>query len=478
MHRLGRWFRISAMRVATPALVGILTLASAACTSAATKRSVQLYERGDYRGAASAADGGIASDREDEGAWQMRVRAALALGDAAGLAGTYQRYKEARGGDDRALARELAEVTLRQALTSPSVALRMAAIRAAEESELAGLADAVAERMTDPDDRVVATAAAAVLRGYADAGDALDDMMHSEDAEARRIALDGLGRKMAKHAVAELSAAVGDGEAGVRRTALHHLAALRDGDLASLFLQHVADPDDGVRAEVTAAFAELAKGKKAMDQAATALAAAARDRALAVRVSAVRLAAALGDGAALTALLGDADVTVALAAAAALHREAASLTALFDRVLGADGASKIAALNQATALLGAAAAQQRARAAAQDPDVAVRLAAARVLAHGGAKPEALALLIPAIAGEPSTRTIEAAVDLIHLGDPRGDEALARASQAPSAELRARAAAAHRLARKISPALFASLADASGTVRVEAAAALAALAGRE
>lgn len=481
------------MRVRTSWLVGVLSLA--ACTSAATKQSVRLYEGGDYQGAAVAADRGIAADRDDEGSWRMRVRAALALGDAAGIAETYARYREAHGGDDAELALELAQVTLRQGLASPSVALRIAAIRAVEESELSDLADAVAERMADPDDRVVAAAAAAVLRGYSDAATALDDMMHSEDPEARRIAIDGLGRKMAKHAVAELSAAAGDAEASVRRTAISHLADLRDAELAALFLQHLADPDDGVRTEVTAAFTALVQAKKAQADAAMVLAASAKYPALAVRVAAVALAAALGDRGALAALLADADVTVALAAGAALHSDAAALAPIFDRALAPAAAwpDKVAALNQASALLGAAAAQQRARAAAADPEPAVRLAAARVLAHSGARPEAIALLVAAVApggtaapnaaaSDPATaapagaRTIEAAVDLILLGDLRGEAALSNAlREASSAELRGRAASAHRLARKITPALLAALADPSGAVRVEAAAALAALA---
>jgi HEAT repeat protein len=478
MHPRVPWFRISAMRVRTSWLVGILSLA--ACTSAATKQSVRLYEGGDYQGAAVAADRGIAADREDEGSWRMRVRAALALGDAPGIAETYARYREAHGGDDGELAIELAQVTLRQGLTSPSVALRIAAIRAVEESELSDLADAVAERMADQDDRVVATAAAAVLRGYSDAATALDDMMHSEDPEARRIALDGLGRKMAKHAVAELSGAAGDGEAAVRRTAIAHLSALHDAELAVLFQRHLADPDDGVRAEVAAAFAALVSAKKAQAAAALVLAASAKDAALVVRMAAVALAAALED-----------------------RGTQAALAPIFDRALAANAAwpDKVAALNQATSLLGAAAAQQRARVAAADPEPAVRLAAARALAHSGARPEAIALLAAAIepgeaatpssvpggtatasdGGAPSpkgasARAVEAAVDLIHLGDLRGEAALSRVLRnSGSAELRQRAAAAHRLARKITPALLAALADPSGAVRVEAAAALAALA---
>jgi hypothetical protein len=149
------------------------------CASAATKESVRLYEHGDFGAAASAADRGIAADRDDEGAWRMRVRAALALGDAKALADAYARYRVARGGDDAALLAELAQATIAQGLTSPSVALRIGAIRAVEESELLDLADQVASRMEDRDDRVVATAAAAVLRGYTDAVAALDEMLHS-----------------------------------------------------------------------------------------------------------------------------------------------------------------------------------------------------------------------------------------------------------------------------------------------------------
>ena len=485
------------MRARTVWLVGILGTALlaplGACTSAATKQSVALYEGGDYRAAAAAADRGIAKDRDDDGAWRMRLRAALALGDAAGIASTYAAYRDARGGDDdAALARELAQVTISQGLEAPSVALRIAAIRAVEQSELFDLADAVAQRMADRDDRVVATAAAAVLRGYADATTALDDMLRSEDAEARRIAVDGLGRKLAKHAVAELTAAAGDPEPSVRRTALGHLAELRDGELAPLFQRHLGDADEGVRAECVHALAALAKAKRATSAAAAALPVASRDRALGVRLGAVALAAALEDRAALVAFLGDADATVGLAAGAALRSDAATLTPIFDRGLtAAQWPTRVSALNQLSALLGPAVAQQRARAAAGDAEPAVRLAAARVLGHSGAKPEAIAIFAAVLesatsaeagqgpeasAASAPSRTIEAAVDLMSLGDARGEAALSRALlQGESAELRISAAAAHRLARKITPALLAALADPSGAVRLEAATALAGLA---
>ncbi len=483
------------MRARTVWLVGILVSGlglQAACTSAATKQSVRLYEGGDYQAAAQAADRGIAADRDDDDAWQMRLRAALALGDADGVAGHYAAYQEARGGDDLELARELAQVTLGQALGSPSVAMRIAAIRAIEESELHDLADAVAQRMTDRDDRVVAAAAAAVLRGYADAGTALDDMLRSEEPEARRLAIDGLGRKMATHAVAELAAAAGDPEPAVRQTALRHLAELRNAELTPTFQQALRDGADGVRAEAVSAFTQLARARRSLEAAHAALAAAAGDRALPVRLAAVRLAAALDDRAALSQLATDADFSVALAAAAAQKLDATAARPLLERGLRAPGwPSRVATLNHLVALLGPALAQEQARAAALDPELAVRLAAARVLGQTGAKPEAIALLasvvdpfaaagprsgVHAAAAAPSSRTIEAAVDLLHLGDPRGEASLSLLLRSgSSSELRASAASAHLLARKITPALLSALADPSGSVRLAAAIALAALA---
>ncbi|MBK7535961.1 MAG: hypothetical protein IPI49_11480 [Myxococcales bacterium] len=71
--------------------------------------------------------------------------------------------------------------------------------------------------------------------------------------------------------------------------------------------------------------------------------------------------------------------------------------------------------------------------------------------------------------------LDAAVDLAHEDDPRGAQALGGALRSQDPALRAQAATAHRLARRITPELVGALADPSGTVRVDAAAALCALA---
>jgi len=93
--------------------------------AAHARPAVALYESGDYAGAARAADRALAAHPGDEALWQMRIRAALALGDGDGVARTYAAYRAQIGQDDRALLRDLAIATLGQALASPSVKLKV-----------------------------------------------------------------------------------------------------------------------------------------------------------------------------------------------------------------------------------------------------------------------------------------------------------------------------------------------------------------
>src|SRR5262245_23782900 len=128
------------------AVLGCLALA--ACTNHA-RESVVLYEKGDYAGAARAADTALAAHPATQGLWKMRVRAALAQGDGAGVAKAYGGYRGQLGEDDKQLVRDLAIATLGQALASPSVKLKVTAIEAVETAELEPLAELVAQRMGD-----------------------------------------------------------------------------------------------------------------------------------------------------------------------------------------------------------------------------------------------------------------------------------------------------------------------------------------
>jgi len=446
-----------------------------ACANHA-QQAVALYETGDYAGAARAADSGLASHPGDEGLWQMRVRAALALGDAAGVAKAYAAYRDQLSGDDdKPLVRELAIATLGQALASPSVKLKIAAINAVEAAELQDLAEKVAERMTDDDDRVVAAAAIAVLHGYPQAPQAAGEMLHSEDPEARRIAVDGIGKKVGKLAIADLEKAGEDPDARVRRTAIRWLGQLKDTDAIELLTKRLHDPDEAVRAASASALARVGIGNLP-ELAKLAL----RDRALAVRLAGIELLVAahlVETQATLTALADDPDPIVAAEAAIARGGGEFAQKPIERAASSAEWTIRAGAANLAVRALGKQAALVIARKLAADPELPVRLAAARVLAHGGDRPAAAAIFVTALP-DPD-HSLQAAIDLADQDDARGIQALEAAVRDPSHGPMARAAAAgaHHTAHRITPGLVAALADENGVVRVQAAAALAMLSRR-
>ncbi|HET7502125.1 MAG TPA: HEAT repeat domain-containing protein [Kofleriaceae bacterium] len=445
-----------------------------ACANHA-QHAVALYEAGDYAGAARAADQGIAAHPGDEGLRQMRVRAALAQGDGPGVARAYAAYRDQLAGeDDKGLLRELAIATLRQALASPSVKLKIAAIDAVAAAELLPLAEQVAERMSDDDDRVVAAAAVAVLHGFPQAPQAAGDMLHSEDAEARRIAVDGIGQKVGKLAIADLEAAGGDPDPRVRRTAIRWLGQLKDDGAVELLTRRLRDPDDAVRAAAATALARIGIGNLA-ELGKLAL----QDRALAVRLAGIELIVAARAPGELAGLDDDPDPIVAAEAAIARGPSAAAAAArAIDRAASSEEWTiRAGAANLAQRALGKPAALALARKLAADREPPVRLAAARVLAHAG-DPAAAAQVFAAALHDPD-HALAAAIDLAQQDDPRGVQALDAAvgdrEHGPAA--RAAAATAHHSAHRITPGLVAALADDSGVVRVAAAAALAMLTRR-
>lgn len=450
-------------------VIGCLLLAGCAGHAG---RAVAQYEAGDYAGAARTADAELAGHPGDEALWQMRIRAALALGDAPGVARAYTAYRaRLEGDDDRELLRDLAIATLGQAVELPSARLKIAAIQAIEAAELEPLADLVAQRMRDDDDRVVAAAAVAVLHGAPDAPRAAGDMLHSEDAEARRIAVEGIGKKVGKLAAADLLAAGSDADPEVRRAALRWLGRLKEPGAVELLAQRLGDPDEAVRATAASALAEIGPGAASAGKLAELARRALADRALAVRLAGVAILAAARDRTGLAALAEDPDPMVATEAAIAAGGGAPAARAI-ERAAGAGAwAIRAGAANLAVRALGKDAALVLARKLAGDPEPAVQLAAARVLAHAGDRPAAAAIFAAALSTD---RRLDAAVDLAAQDDPRGIQALDEAvrDQSHGAAARTAAAAAHRAARRITPGLVAALADDSGMVRVEAAAALA------
>jgi HEAT repeat protein len=448
-----------------------LALLSPACATRA-KRSISLYESGDYAGSMRAADEGLAGHPGDDDLWAMKVRAALALGDANAVAKAYAGYMHARGSDDKELLRDLSTATIGQALASPSVRLKIEAINAIAELEIHSLADQVGERMGDDDDRVAAAASIAVLKGFPQAPAVADDMTRSENAEARRIAIDGIGRKVGKLALADIEKAASDRDARVRRVAIRWLGQLKDKDAVEILAKRMRDPDEGVRAAAATALSRIGIGNlEAFARQALA------DRALSVRLAGIDLLSAAHRDDALVTLVDDKDPMVALQAAIAVKSKHPELAAkAVDRAATAEEwTTRAAAANYAVAAVGKTSALGVAKRLTADTEIGVRLAAARVLLHTGDKTAAVAIFTAALANP--DHGMQAAADLASIGDVAGTKALSDfardATKTP--EQRAAAVMAHRSAHRVTPGLVAALADTSGVVRIEAAAVLGALA---
>ncbi len=446
-------------------------LAPAACANRA-KKSIDLYESGDYAGAARAADEGLASHPDDDNLWAMKVRASLALGEREAIARAYEEYVARRGEDDKELLRELATATLGQALASPSVKMKIAAIEAIERLEIHALTDQVAESMGDDDDRVAAAAAVAVLRGIPGAPQVADDLLRSENPEARRIVVDGIGRKIGKLAVADLEKAADDSDPRVRRAAIRWLGMIKDQNAVPLLARRMRDPDDGVRAAAASALARIGTGDLA-GFAKQALA----DHSLAMRLAGVDLLAAAKADAELVALTDDKDAMVALQAAIAIKAKRPELAekALVRASTAAEWTTRAGAANLAVTAVGRQRARPHAQKLADDAELGVRLAAARVLAQLDDREAAKRVFASAL--DNAEYGVQAAADLAALGDPAGMQALSSyvrdAGRTPAQ--RAAAAAAHRSAHRVTGGLVAALADGNGLVRVEAAAVLGTLA---
>jgi HEAT repeat protein len=326
--------------------------------------------------------------------------------------------------------------------------------------------------MGDDDDRVVASAAVAVLHGYAQAPQVAADMLKSENPEARRIAVEGVGKKIGKLAAADIEKAAADPDPRVRRAAIYWLGMMKDPDAVELCTRHMKDPDESVRAASASALARIGLGNLA-ELGKRALA----DKAIAVRLAGIELLTAAHRDDEIAGLIDDADPMVGITAAIAVKRThpGAAAQPLERAASSKDWTIRAGAANLAVNALGRDAGRAYAQRLAHDPELAVQLAAARVLAHAGDPVGAKAIFTAALASP--DHGIQAAADLAALGDPAGLTALATdvrdAQRSP--EQRAEAASAHRTAHRVTPGLVAALADPNGWVRVEAAATLGALA---
>ncbi|HEU5061445.1 MAG TPA: HEAT repeat domain-containing protein, partial [Kofleriaceae bacterium] len=308
------------------------------------------------------------------------MRDALGAGDARRAVELYESWRAERGEDDPAALRLLARTTLWQALRAQASAIQTAAIQAVERLEIEELAPDVAELVAADDDRVAAAAAAALLTAHPQAPRVIVDLLKSEDAEARALAVDGIGRKAGEHARADLVPMLDDPDPRVRREAVGAVGRFAEGELLErLATMARSDKDGSVRARALRAIAARHAGGHVglAGQAAS-------DPFLGVRFAAVDLLAKDGSPearAALDRLVAGGDLPVALAAAAARLRGGgdAATAGVFDRALAeSDWTARAAALNSAAAAPRSLALRLGGRGLVDRHDE-VRLAAARLL---------------------------------------------------------------------------------------------------
>lgn len=457
------------MRRSTPSLpfcALALALALAGCgPSAGVKRAQAFLDRGDYPGAAQAADSELGKSPADAALHRIRLRAALGMGDAKGAVDHYRAWRAGRG-DDLPGLRTMAMTTLWQGLRSSSAALRLQTIRAIERLEVEDFAQDVGERLGDDDDAVAAAAAVAVMRAFPQGGEVARQMLSSDDPAARAIAVEGIGRKAGVRAADDLRAALTDGDPRVRAAAAFAVGRFGDGADTARLVTLAGDPSADVRAVAVRALAANQRGAQdgVVDRALS-------DPALGVRLAAVELAFA-GHGAdAARGLLGHRDPMVA-AQAARLVKDPAAAAPVLDRALAdADAAIRVGAIGLAQVTLGKALALPRLRNALADSAPAVRVAAARALAYLGEPAAAIAALADVAAGADPDASVDAAAELAHLGDPRGRATLERQAASDDPAVRHGVVLAHLTAHVITPGLWLALADDLPATRLDAAATL-------
>jgi len=412
---------------------------------------------------AALAAGCAASVREER--LSREVDAPLARGEVTKAIAAYERI----GGRDDRRVRQAAERLVADALCSRDPAERVRAARL-----IADVADPTLDRLLPPllvdaDARVRAFAAVALASQADAAREVLVASVNGADAEARRIALDGLASLPDPAAV--LRALATDTDIAVRAQVAGTIGgwkptgATERAVAEQLLRQLAADVDAGVRASALRAAGAFGSRALLPD-----VEGRLEDPALGVRLAALSALTRLDRSSPRLALLGSApDRLLALRAAVQLHRlgrEALALTAIRDAAGDRRAEVRSAAMNAAGELgeAGVPLAQPRLR----DPDLGVRLDAARALVHAGHPELALPSLVSAL---DTPLSLDAADELARLGDARGRDRLE--STALSGDPQARAHALSLLAPL--PHSFATLThaltDGDRSVRLTAAEAL-------
>ncbi len=365
---------------------------------------------------------------------------------------------------DARIQRQAEEVVWRE-MAAPSPAVREHATRIAADVADPRLDPGLGPRLGDPSPAVRATAAVALVRQTPPAADVLRAILVGNDAAAKVIAIDAIGAlDDGKASLAKLAA---DADVRVRARVATAIGQWKPDDAGALLGKLLHDPDAGVRGQALAGLAlwgdsdALADVTQALD-----------DPSLAVRLAALGALVHLGHdaiGTQLLALGSGSDRYVALRAAVQLGRSGrpqAALAAVRAAAAAREAAVRVAAMNAAGEL--GSDGYPVALAHLRDPDLDVRLAAARAAIATGHHEIALSTLAGALS---TARRLDAADELARLGDARGLAVLQAAARSPDAGQRRAALAMLAPLPDSGDLLTAALADQDVEIRLDAAGAL-------
>jgi HEAT repeat protein len=343
----------------------------------------------------------------------------------------------------QARIRHEAEAVVWSEMASPSAEVRQHATRIVALVADPTLDPGLGPRLGDPSPSVRATAAVALVKDVPAAADVLRAVLEGNDGEpepgvspseranAKVIAIDAIGAlDDGKQRLATLAA---DRDVRVRARVATAIAQWKPAGARALLDKLAHDPDAGVRGQALAGLARYGD-ESALGEVAQAL----DDPSLGVRLAALGALVHLGRDAVGNRLLAlgspsEKDRYVALRAAVQLSRVGrarAALPAVRAAADDRDPALRVAAMNAAGEL--GADGYALATAHLRDPDLDVRLAAARAVIAAGPHEPAIAPLVGALS---TPRRLDAADELARLGDQRGFAALEAAARSTDARER-------------------------------------------
>jgi HEAT repeat protein len=403
----------------------------------------------------------------------------LERGQARAAATAYRRAAEREGARDPRRLRLLAETTLWAALSGPEAQslpreARLEAVRLAASVNNLAVARALPPLLVSPDAELRVRAAAVLAAETPEARPILTAALGSTDPTVRLAAVESDAvLPDAEHA---LRAATRDPAPAVRAAAIAALSRRGTGDDLAAALAR--DPEPSVRAAAIGALGQLG-ARRHRDLVRAAL----DDAQLGVRLAALGALVRLDGNAPerLLALASSTDRYLALRAAVQLTRlgqPRAARDAIARAAADVHPEVRVAAMNAAGEL--GPDGVQLAIPLCRDPDVAVRLAAARAALHARDErdarrtPEAPTACLTALAGAlDGPRAIEAAEELSRRGDGRAHDLVGTLVTKTGGDVSARRAAVTVVSTwpDGERLLVAALADDEPLVRLPAAAAL-------